>query len=351
MLQITENVFTNLDKDLKSKLEKIDKKIKTELSQLKKYSIADLSTFFSSLDKVISIDIDSTDSFVMANLETVQNLIQISFENTSFQRKELKNDEKVKALEQQKNDNTLSSDEKSKIENELEELLNLNTYLESIFKYSDRKDRLILYYSKRETSNCHYCLAQHTTIYSGKSKKYLKGNLDHIYPKSKNAIISVSLNNLVPICAHCNQRKLDATGIDFNFNPFDQIEIDKIPTFIFKDVLNIKNGNVQLTNIEGLKIDNINPTLENRLELTSLYKEYKSPIINLFERYKKFNSTSYEKQIKELIGKGISDNLEYFISEVPYTDDNIQNIPLHKFKSDFYKELEDYKKNGKIKFT
>lgn len=85
--------------------------------------------------------------------------------------------------------------------------------------------------------------------------------------------------------------------------------------------------------------------------MTSLYKEYKSPIENLLERYKKFNSSSYEAHIQKLLGRGISADLEYFISETPYTEENLQNIPLHKFKSDFYKELEGYKKSGKIKFS
>ena len=74
-----------------------------------------------------------------------------------------------------------------------------------------------------------------------------------------------------------------------------------------------------------------------------MYKEYKSPIVSLLERYKKFNSTSYEEHIKKIVENGISADLEYFISETPYTEENLQNIPLHKFKSDFYKALEEAK--------
>ena len=346
MLQIKENNFTNIDQNLINRYKKIDKKIKKELVQLKKYSISNLTTFFSSLENVISIEVNSKDSFVMANLEAVKKLNQVSVQNISFQRKELKNDKKVKDLERQKNDTTLSSEEKSKINKKLNEFLSLNTYLESVFKYSGRKDRLILYYSKREASNCHYCLAQYTTIYTGKEDVYLNGNLDHIYPKSKNALSSVSLNNLIPVCSLCNQRKSNAEGEEFDFNPFNSIQT---PIFKFDKVLEIDKGEVTLKNLTDLEIENINSALESRLELTSLYKEYESPIVNLLNRYKKFNSKSYKVQIDELIHKGISNNLEYFISETPYTEDNIQNIPLHKFKSDFYKELESYKKDGKVK--
>lgn len=68
-------------------------------------------------------------------------------------------------------------------------------------------------------------------------------------------------------------------------------------------------------------------------------------------KYYSENSSIYKNQIEELIGKGISTDLEFSISEILYTDENIQNIPLHKFESDFYKELENYKVSGEIKFV
>jgi len=227
----------------------------------------------------------------------------------------------------------------------------LNDILEFIFGYhlENRTQTLKKVLRKIDLQNCVYCLAQYTTSYSlNKQKIYVKGNLDHIYPKSLNALVSLSINNLVPVCGHCNQRKLNADISKFNFNPFD---FNIIPIFKFEDVLEINNGQANLKNLTDLKIENINPSLETRLELTSLYKEYKSPIENLLERYNKFNSNTYKEHIQQLVDKGISADLEYFISETPYTEENLQNIPLHKFKSDFYKELEGYKKSGKIKFS
>lgn len=199
--------------------------------------------------------------------------------------------------------------------------------------------------------NCVYCLAQLTTSYIGKENKiYVKGNLDHIIPKSINALVSLSINNLIPVCAHCNQRKLNAGIKDFDFNPFKTI---LVPTFNFNKVLKLNNGIVQISDLKKLEIKNINSTLLNRLELINLYIEYKFPVENLLERYIKFNSVAYKAGVESILGtdQNISGNLEYFISETPYTEENIQNIPLQKFKSDFFKELEEYKKNGMLKFN
>lgn len=321
MLQINEYNLVSLDS------EDIDKKIKRKLKNLE--SNNQFKFFFSQLNKVINSETNF--SFVKASHKTLRKLIKI---------------------------NTHVNIDKSEVEKFNKNIKNkdyytLNDILEILFGYHLESHTQVLkkFFKTKELNNCVYCFAQHTTSYIGKKGKfYVKGNLDHIFPKSINALVSLSVNNLIPVCAHCNQRKLNADLSKFNFNPFDVIEMEERPTFKFKDVLEIENGELKFDNLINLKIENINTTLEGRLELTSLYQEYESPITNLLERYKKFNSSSYKEQIQELINKGISGDLEYFISETPFTEENIHRIPLHKFKNDFYKELEEYKKIGTFKF-
>lgn len=328
MLQIKEYDFENFSSD------KFDKKIINSLKELEK--TGKFKNFFKELNKVVQSE--SNFSFIKASHNLISRLKKI---NTHINLEKADVEAYKKDIKQK-------------------QYYTLNDILELIFGYhlKARVQFLKKYFKALGQDNCVYCLAQYTTAYtSSNGELYIKGNLDHIYPKSTNALISLSLNNLVPVCAHCNQRKLDADLKDFNFNPFQIITNDEIPTFKFDEVLNINNSKVIFNDINNLKIENINPTLESRLEVTALYKEYKSPIVNLLDRYNKFNSSSYQTQIEKLMSKDsshntdVSDNLEFFISEIPYTDENIQNVPLHKFKNDFYKELEEYKKDGKVKFT
>jgi 5-methylcytosine-specific restriction endonuclease McrA len=98
--------------------------------------------------------------------------------------------------------------------------INLNQVILSIFNYESRRKYLLEYYALNKYSVCLYCLAQFTSIYreSDTGYYYLKGNLDHIIPKSSNPYLSISLNNLVPVCGHCNQRKATTS---FKYDPFD----------------------------------------------------------------------------------------------------------------------------------
>lgn len=336
MIQINEYNLETLDSELDKKVKAIDNLIKADLKKISKIRITD--SFFRDLEKVV--DIESDFSFIKASINQVD---QLKYINTSINIKNLKPfNEKFKSL-------ALYLKHKRK-----DKCCMLNDILEFIFGYHIEERTQILKRILKNINfhNCVYCLAQYTTSYGiDKQKIYVKGNLDHIYPKSLNSLVSLSLNNLVPVCAHCNQRKLHADLSKFNFNPFAIIKLEETPTFQFKDVLKIDRGTVELKNLNDLKIENINPTLESRLELTSLYKEYQYPIENLLERFNKFNSLSYQEIIKKVVGKITSENLEYFISEIPYSEDNLQNVPLHKFKNDFYKELEEYKKSGEIKFS
>jgi len=346
MLQIKEYDFDDLDTDLNNEIKIVDNLIKDDLIKISRIKI--IKSFLVDLNKVV--DINSDFSFIKASVSQVQQLKDI---DTSIKINDLRSfNKKLKSL-------APYLKRKRQYKN-----CTLNNLLEFIFGYhiEDRTQILKRILRKINNQNCVYCLAQYTTSYGVNNKKiYVKGTLDHIYPKSLNGLVSLSVNNLVPVCAHCNQRKSDADKFDFDFNPFDS---SNSPTFNFKNVIEIDNDQVKYKDIEGLTIDDINPTLESRLQLSSLYKEYRSPIENLLERYKKFNSLVYKQNIENIINKNnneknnngkdnneLSVNLEYFISETPYTSENIQNIPLHKFKSDFYKELEGYKKNGVIKFS
>ena len=57
---------------------------------------------------------------------------------------------------------------------------------------------------------CPYCNSQFTLLVGRKDKKYDKGfHFDHYFPRSKYPYLAISLYNLIPSCASCNQKKSD----------------------------------------------------------------------------------------------------------------------------------------------
>lgn len=337
MIQIKEYDLSKLGNELNEEINKIDKKIVNDLRKISNINCT--RPFFEKLNSIV--EWENGFSFIKINLSVIN---QIQSIDTQIQI----NDIEPFLQELKKMPKGFCKEKITK------NILSLNDILEFIFGYHIKERTQILKKIIRKTNfqNCTYCLAQFTTSYqSAKSlgRIYVKGNLDHIYPKSENALLSLSINNLVPVCAHCNQRKSDTLFVDFN--PFKS---DNEPFFKFDNVLAFENGQVRFNSLNNLKIvDGNNNKIDfvEKLELVQLYKEYHYPLENLLDRYKKFNSESYKAGINSIIGidKSISDNLEYFISEVPFTEESLQKIPLQKFKSEFFKELEQCKSSGILK--
>ena len=221
-----------MDEDIKD----IDNQIKSDLKKISR--IKTIESFFKDLEPIINIEDDS--SFIKAPRNKIEQLKQI---DTSIIINDLRSfNTKFKSL-------ALHLKKKKKYKK-----CTLNDILEFIFGYhlESRTQTLKKVLRTIDLQNCVYCLAQYTTSYGlDKKKIYVKGNLDHIYPKSLNALVSLSINNLVPVCGHCNQRKSDAPVADFNFNPFDS---SIIPIFKFEDVLEINIGQVNFKNLTDLKI-------------------------------------------------------------------------------------------------
>lgn len=208
----------------------------------------------------------------------------------------------------------------------------------TIVNYKEFRPLILKYYTSINLKVCLYCLAQYTSIYSSKSKKiYLKGNLDHIYPKDKYPLLAVSINNLIPVCSHCNQRK---SNTDFKYNPFNQ---DHIHSFNFNKCIEIKSGEATLTSLKNLEITadkDKSIVLATKLDLKKLYECFEENAQIMVERYNKYHSQGYSNSISKIPGiRNESLLLEYFVSEIPLSDENVLKHPLTKFKIDLYNTI------------
>lgn len=226
-----------------------------------------------------------------------------------------------------------------KIQAELNGSIKLKPLLQKVFDYTGRRKNLLQYYNIINYKVCVYCLAQYTSIYrsTASGQFYLTGNLDHVKAKSTNPFLSLSINNLVPVCAHCNQRKSDR---NFKYDPFN---LKHIHNFDFSDCIDIVNSNVILKPLNKLKISprlGAFTDLANKLDFKDLYCNHATNAQLLVDRYQKYNSDGYNEHLNSITNKSNSrEFIEYFISEVPLNDDNILKHPLTKFKIDLFNAL------------
>lgn len=223
--------------------------------------------------------------------------------------------------------------------------VHLNEVILSVFNYEGRRKNLLEYYASKNYGVCLYCLAQFTSIYrsSKENEYYLKGNLDHIIPKTKNPYLSISLNNLIPVCGHCNQRKATTS---FKYDPFN---LDHKHEFDFSGCLDIdENAEIVLTSLDNLIIKTKKANfadISTKLNYKNLYKNFEENAEIMVTRFKKFYSDGYETNLSTLTDESNSKTrIEYFVSEIPLTEENILKHPLVKFKIDLFDSIKDRSK-------
>ncbi len=80
---------------------------------------------------------------------------------------------------------------------------------------------------------CPYCNMQYTLYAaayeedSEKTEEIAKFQFDHFFPQSDYPMLSMSLYNLIPSCASCNQGKSNRTTLNLDFHPYHASIADK----------------------------------------------------------------------------------------------------------------------------
>ncbi|HTO38437.1 MAG TPA: HNH endonuclease [Brumimicrobium sp.] len=207
-----------------------------------------------------------------------------------------------------------------------------------IFDYSKFKQIYYPILQENELFICVYCQAQNALYYkskpesSTKLKWYYNLTLDHVSPKSKYPFLAININNLAPVCAHCNSRKNDK---ETNYNPY----LDEF-NYHFNFEETIDNIDVTKINIEKLKLLKIdsskNDLLNSTLDLGGLYKHQSFIAQNLLDRYRKYSGVGYYKNIDGVFGKVSENELKNFISDCNLSEDNTFKFPFVRFKISLY---------------
>lgn len=173
----------------------------------------------------------------------------------------------------------------------------------------------------------------------------LGSQMDHFYNKDNYPIFAVSLYNFVPSCGVCNRNKGNK---EFRINPFIHEEGQE------HDV----QFNYHLRTLTDMEIIlKSSPQRQaeiDRLGLVEAYQLHLIDVANMLDREERY-SEAYREELRELFshglasGTGIStepfkqiltdDEIDRMIYGDSIFEEEINNIPLGKFRQDIYQEL------------
>jgi 5-methylcytosine-specific restriction endonuclease McrA len=341
MYPINEFKFENLKSELNLKYIEIHNNVVESLTNLKNItSDKEIKKYLKELlvllKKLKTKESEITKSIICFNKKKIESVRTIA-NNDIVMQQAISNEE----FSKHKSFKTLSSYLKSHKNYKIDKKTNffLKDVLLAVFNYEGVRSSLLEFYKAQNFQVCLYCLAQYTSSYtSDNSKVYLTGNLDHIKSKDINPAISICLNNLVPVCAHCNQRK---SNNPFDYNPFDLTHEHK---FDFSLCLNLnEKGDVVFESIEKLEINTDNEEAKDlaiKLDYKLLYRNFVESGEILVSRFQRFNADGYKDSLKKIANEEDPESaLRYFISDVPLKKENILKFPLTKFKIDLYNDV------------
>ena len=210
-----------------------------------------------------------------------------------------------------------------KIEKEDKDML-----LNQVFRYEafSKEKEFIYFLRDMDVSVCPYCNRQYTFTVSGK-KGRVRPQIDHYKPKDWYPYFGISLMNLIPSCALCNQSKSDKEeevlypysdemGHDVRFKTkmkrdFNYLFGERSAIDEFEVVLETEN--MKMNSVFAEKVENS----KNTFHLKELYNEHKDYILYLFWKNYVFSDEyldMIEKEFPEMFPlKSDMENLLYLM--------------------------------------
>ena len=246
------------------------------------------------------------------------------------------------------------------------------------FHYNYYRQNVLVELAKRlNVKVCPYCNMQYTLFAEKKDGKHkvkqlAKLQFDHFVNKTDYPMFSMSLYNLIPSCAVCNQGKHKGE-LPLALNPYSN-DIYKLFHFEVKEPLPLLMGKKEKDKTEidvvcnDIKNSNEVKTYDDTFHISTLYSRHKDIVQEIYDKTyiassardiakilmrNKKDSSKEERLIEEAIDK-IEGYGGRYLSELWYgtylSEKDIEKRPLTKFIQDIKKQCEEYT-NDKTKIT
>ena len=219
------------------------------------------------------------------------------------------------------------------------------------FNYSGyRKNKLILLAEKLNVKSCPYC-NMHYTLFAENGKYYkdklTKFQFDHFFDKADYPFLSMSLYNLIPSCAVCNQGK--STGhLSLKFHPYDSCIADQFH-FEVADPLSLYSGGkkdrIELNMIPDNATQAEIKEFDDTFHLHTLYRRHGDIAQEVFD--KAYEEPYYLDSSSFKFLSGAASEYMLRLTYGAYLDkDEIEKRPMSKFIQDLRKQALASKQGG-----
>jgi 5-methylcytosine-specific restriction endonuclease McrA len=211
-----------------------------------------------------------------------------------------------------------------------------------------RKNKLVTLASYLNIKTCLYCNAQFTLVVHNGNENLAKFQFDHFFPKNKYPYLSISLYNLIPSCASCNQSK---SKTEFTLSelvhPFHE-DFHILTKFKINDSAHLKllmgmkvpesDIQVSLTNLHSQKVKNQN----SFTSIAEIYKRHADIVSEIYQKAYAYQNGGKEALINlEHNGQRLfadENELEWMLLANYRQVSDINNRPLSKFMQDIAKQ-------------
>lgn len=184
---------------------------------------------------------------------------------------------------------------------------------------------------------CPYCNMQYTLYVHGQTKKarMAKFQFDHFYDKAEYPMLSMSLCNLIPSCASCNQGKSKGK-LGLEFHPYHAAIKDAFHFEVEKPVPLWEGSDADVSKIQMVANDGYDLGDFNKMfHVERLYQRHKDEARDTFARA--YADTYYK--VRENFGFLKDKKLkERIIMGCPPDEEDIDKRPLTKLKQDLWKQ-------------
>ncbi|WP_457744023.1 hypothetical protein [Sulfurimonas sp.] len=196
---------------------------------------------------------------------------------------------------------------------------------------------------------CPYCNRNYIFNFSKNNSQHATAQLDHFFDKKKYPFLAVSMYNLIPSCATCNQRK--SSKQENIFYPYNESFNDNAKfVYTFKvnnekgAILDIKNIKLEIQAKKNISEKNEDKILEHKkmFNLENLYNEHKEIVLELIQKREIYPDSYIDELLNQYEGIFFNNREDVLrLITCGYVDDkDLHKRPLSKLIKDISEELE-----------